>query len=298
MALPEMIKNLLENGVHFGHLSKHWNPKMKPFIFGKKKKIYIIDLQKTAVQLEEAKTFVRDMVKNDAKMLFVGTKRHIRDVMRELAESCEMPYVVERWVGGLLTNFVTIEARVRKYNDLRQKKESGELDKLPSKERAKTNKDLDRMAKIYSGVAEMDALPQCIFVIDPKREHACVHEANILDIPIVALVDTDADPDQVDYPVPGNDDAIKSVRMITAQLVEAIKAGKEDAEAARAKAQAEAESQAKAEETGSVQAEPKTEAAAPEEKTTDSSEAQSTPEDENSAPAEKSASEEADKEEK
>ncbi len=229
MALPELIKDFWENGVHFGHLSKHWNPKMKRFIFGKKKNIYIIDLEKTAAQLEEAGVFLRELAKNGGKVLFVGTKRHIREQIRELAESCEMSYVVERWVGGLLTNFVTIERRVKKYIDLKAKKEAGEFEHLPSKEVAKLNKELDRMEKIYSGVTGLTSLPQCVMVIDPRREHACVHEANILSIPVVALIDTDADPDKVDYPIPGNDDAMKSVKVIVTNLVKSIKDGIEDA---------------------------------------------------------------------
>lgn len=241
MALPELIKNLLESGVHFGHLSKHWNPKMKKYIFGKKKKVYIIDLEKTAAQLEEAKIFLKDLSKGGGKVLFVGTKRHIRDVIKECADSCSMPYVVERWVGGLLTNFVTIDRRVKKFLGLRQQKESGGFDSLPSKEVAKLNKELDRMEKMYSGVTTLEGLPQCVFVVDPRREHACVHEANKLEIPVVALIDTDADPDVVDYPVPGNDDAIKSVRVITSQLVEAIAEGIKEAETVAEKAQQEAD---------------------------------------------------------
>jgi len=223
MALTDMIKELLESGVHFGHLSKHWNPKMKKFIFGKKKNIYIIDLEKTVQKIEEAKEFVKKTVQNGEKILFVGTKKQLRDIVREQAVSCAMPYVVERWVGGLLTNFSTIHVRVKRYADLLKKRESGVFDKMPRKEVTRLNRELERMEKIYSGILSLDKLPGCIYVVDPKREAACVREAIRLSIPLIALVDTDADPDIIDYPIPGNDDAIKSVRCINSYIVGVIK---------------------------------------------------------------------------
>lgn len=228
MALPELIKDLLASGVHFGHLSKHWNPKMKKFIYGRKKNIYIIDLMKTADKLEEAKQFLKEVAQNGGKILFVGTKRHIRSSIKEMAQQCQMPYIVERWVGGLLTNFSTIERRVKRYIEIKEQKEKGEFARLPSKEVARLNKELERMDKIYSGVISLGGLPQCMFIVDPKKEHASVHEANKLSIPIVALIDTDANPDLIDYPVPGNDDAIKSVRAIVSHFVEAINEGLEE----------------------------------------------------------------------
>lgn len=235
MALPEIIRNLLENGVHFGHLSKHWNPRMKKFIFGKKKNIYIIDLEKTSDQLEKSREFIEEMIKNDGKMLFVATKKQLRDTMRGLAAQCEMPFIVERWIGGFLTNFPTILSRIQTYNNLKKQKETGGLNKLPHKEKVRLSKELDRMDKIYSGVGEMRQLPQCVFIVDPKKEIACVREANKLSIPVIALIDTDGDPEPIDYPIPGNDDAIKSVRAITSYLIEAItKARKQSGSAQKA----------------------------------------------------------------
>ena len=225
MSLPEILRNLLENGVHFGHLSKHWNPKMKKFIYGKKKNIYIIDLEKTAQKIEEAREFVREVARQGGKVLFVSTKKQLRDTIQEYAINCEMPYVTERWVGGFLTNFSTIKARLKKYSGLREKREKGGFERLPHKEVVMLNKELERMGKRYSGVISMEEFPQCIYIIDPKREIACVREANKLSIPIIALIDTDADPEVIDYPIPGNDDAIKSVRFITSCLVEAIQEG-------------------------------------------------------------------------
>ncbi|MDD4954564.1 MAG: 30S ribosomal protein S2 [Candidatus Omnitrophica bacterium] len=223
MALTEVIKELLESGVHFGHLSKHWNPKMKKFIFGKKKNIYIIDLEKTAEKLEEAKEYAKKVIQRGEKILFVATKKQLRDLIREQASSCNMPYVVERWVGGLLTNYTTIRSRIKRYATLLEKRENGDFDKMSRKEVTRLNREIERMEKIYSGLKNFDKLPACIFVVDPKREVACVKEANRLSIPIIALIDTDADPEVIDYPVPGNDDAIKSVRYITSLLVGAIK---------------------------------------------------------------------------
>jgi small subunit ribosomal protein S2 len=223
MALTEVIKELLESGVHFGHLSKHWNPKMKKFIFGKKKNIYIIDLEKTAEKIEEAKEFAKKIVQQGEKILFVATKKQLRDLVKEQAGSCNMPFVVERWVGGLLTNYSTIRTRIKRYVTLLEKRDNGEFDKMPRKEVTKLNREIERMEKIYSGLKSFDKLPACVYVVDPKREMACVKEANRLSIPIIALIDTDADPEVIDYPIPGNDDAIKSVRYVTSLLVEAIK---------------------------------------------------------------------------
>ena len=225
MALPDIIKELLENGTHFGHLSKHWNPKMKKFIFGKKKNVYIVDLEKTAKKIQEAKDFLKQKVKNKEKVLFVATKKQLKEAIKELAISCSMPYVAERWVGGLLTNFSTIRSRVNKYLELLDKREKGEFNKRVKKEVVKLNRDIERMEKSYSGITSLDSLPDCIYVIDPKRETACVREAVKLSIPIVALIDTDANPEIIDYPIPGNDDSIKSAKYVTACLVEAINEG-------------------------------------------------------------------------
>lgn len=225
MALPDLIKNLLESGVHFGHLSKHWNPKMKRFIFGKKKNVYIIDLEKTALKLQEAKDFAREKAKLNEKILFVATKKQLRGEMRQLATSCSMPYVVERWVGGLLTNFATVRTRVNRYLELIEQREKGKFETMVKKEVVRLNRDIERMEKIYSGVTTMDDLPGCVFIVDPKKEMAAVREARKLAIPVIALIDTDADPEIIDYPVPGNDDSIKSVKYITSSIVEAISEG-------------------------------------------------------------------------
>ncbi len=230
MALPDIIKDLLEKGVHFGHLSKHWNPKMKKFIFGKKKNVYIIDLEKTAQKLQEARDFVREKAKLGERILFVATKKQLRDETKKLATSCSMPYVVERWVGGLLTNFGTVRTRVNKYLELIEKREKGQFETMVKKEVVLINREIERMEKIYSGVTTMDSLPGCVFVVDPKKEAACVREAQKLSIPVIALIDTDADPETIDYPIPGNDDSIKSVKCITSSLVEAIKEGMDKAE--------------------------------------------------------------------
>jgi len=229
MALPEGIKELLENGIHFGHLSKHWNPKMKRFIFGKKKNVYIIDLEKTAQKLQEAKEFAKQKAKEGEKILFVSTKKQLRSSVKELAFSCGMPYVAERWVGGLLTNFSTVRRRVEKYLELLRKRETGGFDIMVKKEVVRINREIERMERSYSGVTSLEGLPGCVFVVDPKKEVACVREVNKLGIPIIALIDTDANPDIIDYPIPGNDDSIKSVKYITSCVVEAINEGLKEA---------------------------------------------------------------------
>lgn len=239
MALPEIIKELLESGVHFGHLSKHWNPKMKRFIFGKKKNVYIIDLEKTAQKLQEAKDFVKEKAKAGEKILFVATKKQLRTEIKELAGSCGMPYMVERWVGGLLTNFSTVRNRISKYISLLDQREKGGFDKMPRKEVVWLNREIERMEKSYSGVTSLDDLPSCVFVVDPKKEVACVREVNKLSIPIVALIDTDANPEIINYPVPGNDDSIKSVKCVVSSIVEAINEGLDESKKTDEKAASE-----------------------------------------------------------
>ncbi len=227
MALAGIVRDLLENGVHFGHLSKHWNPKMKQFIFGKKKNIYIIDLEKTAQKIEEAKDFVKKVASGGGKILFVATKKQLKDVVEKLALSCDMPYIVERWIGGFLTNFSTIKTRINKYIELKEAQEKGGVGKISNKEMLRIKRELEKMEKNYRGVVSLERLPECIYIVDPKREVAAVREARKLNIPIVALIDTDSDPEVIDYPIPGNDDAIKSVNYITSCIVEAIIEGRE-----------------------------------------------------------------------
>lgn len=223
MAITGVIKELLENGVHFGHLSKNWNPRMTKFIFGKKKNIYIIDLEKTAQKLEEAKDFVEKVIADGKKVLFVCTKRQLRMLIKEQALLCGMPYIVERWTGGLLTNFAIIRERIRTYSLLLERRNKGEFERMPREEVVRLNRELERMAKNYEGLVSLDELPGCIYVVDPKKEIVAIKEAQRLSVPIVALIDTDGDPQVIDYPIPGNDDAIKSVRYITLCLVEVIR---------------------------------------------------------------------------
>lgn len=227
MGMTDTIKKMLEGGVHFGHLKRNWNPKMKKFIFGRKKNIYIIDLEKTTKKLDQAKEFVKEIAKSGGTILFVGTKRQIRPVIKELADSCDMPYVDQKWVGGLLTNFPTIKKRLQRYQELLKMRENGEFEDIPSKEVVRLNRQISRMDKNYSGLTSLTILPDCVFVVDPKREKSCVRETAKLSIPLVALIDTDANPEEIDYPIPGNDDAIRSVKFIVSSLVEAIEAGRE-----------------------------------------------------------------------
>ncbi len=255
MALPDIIRELLENGVHFGHLSKHWNPKMKKFIFGKKKNVYIIDLEKTAQKIQEAKEFVKQKAKEEGRILFVATKRQLRSTIRELATSCGMPYVSERWIGGLLTNFSTIRSRVNRYLELLEQREKGGFDAIVKKEVVKLNREIERMEKRYSGVTLLDEFPSCVFVVDPKKEIACIREANKLSIPVVALIDTDADPETINYPIPGNDDSIKSVKYVTSCVVEAVKEGLEQAESIVKEASKDSPAQESAEEKAKEESE-------------------------------------------
>lgn len=239
MGLSGVIKQMLEGGVHFGHLKRNWNPKMSKFVFGRKKNISIINLEKTAQKLEEAKDFLREKAKSGEVILFVGTKRQIRPAIKELAATCKMPYVDQKWVGGLLTNFPTIKKRLKRYLELIQMRESGQFNSIPGKEVVRLNREISRMDKKYSGLTALEGLPECVVVVDPGRERACVKEAIKLAIPLVALIDTDSNPDEIDYPIPGNDDAIRSVRFVINSLVEAILQGQESFDR-QAKAAAEA----------------------------------------------------------
>ncbi len=225
--VPEIIRQLLEAGVHFGHQSKKWNPKMKKFIFGKRAGIYIIDLEKTVEYLEKAKEFLKDLASQNKTLLFVATKKQAQDLIAEAAKRCEMPYVNERWVGGLLTNFQTIKSTLEKFKQLLKDEAEGKLDKLPKKEQVRVRRRLEKMKKYYTGVKEMQDLPHALFIVDSKREELAVKEAKRLNIPIVALIDTNGDPDYIDYPIPGNDDAIKSIKLITDIITESILEGKE-----------------------------------------------------------------------
>ncbi len=219
------MRELLEAGVHFGHLTRRWNPKMAKFIFGKRQDIYIIDLHKTLAQLEQAYAFVRDTVANNGTVLFVGTKRQAQEPIEEAAKSCGMFYVTTRWLPGTLTNFETIRSRVRYLNELREMERSGTMDLLPKKESIRLRKQLEKLEQLLKGIEQMEKLPSILYVIDIKREEIAIREANRLGIPIVAIVDTNCDPEFIDYPIPGNDDAIRSIRLITSKIAEAVKEG-------------------------------------------------------------------------
>jgi small subunit ribosomal protein S2 len=219
------MRELLEAGVHFGHLTRRWNPKMAKFIFGKRQDIYIIDLHKTLAQLEQAYAFVRDTVANGGTVLFVGTKRQAQEPIEEAAKSCGMFYVTTRWLPGTLTNFNTIRSRVEYLNELREMERNGTMDLLPKNESMRLRKQLAKLEQLLAGIEKMDKLPSILYVIDIRREEIAVREARKLGIPIVAIVDTNCDPDLVDFPIPGNDDAIRSIRLITGKIAEAVKEG-------------------------------------------------------------------------
>ncbi len=221
----ELTQNLLEAGVHFGHQTKKWNPKMKPFIFGEKSGIYIINLEKTAEHLTRACNFIRDIAAKGDPILYVGTKPQAQAIIEEFAKKAGMYYVNNRWLGGMLTNYSTIRNSVRRYKSLILMREDGTFEALTKKEVAELEKEIDKLEKNLIGVAEMTRLPGAMFVIDAKKEEIAVKEANRLGIPVIAIVDTDSDPDLVQYPIPGNDDAIRSIKLITSILTESLMEG-------------------------------------------------------------------------
>ena len=221
------MKQLLEAGVHFGHQTRRWNPKMAEYIFTERNGIYIIDLQKTVKKVDEAYYFLSDIAKQGGTVLFVGTKKQAKDSIIEEAERCGMYYVSNRWLGGMLTNFKTIEKRIDKYNKLIEMEENGVFDVLPKKEVIKLKGERDKLEKNIGGIKNMTAIPQALFVVDPKVEHNAVLEAKKLGIPVVAIVDTNCDPDEVDYVIPGNDDAIRAVKLIVSRMADAIIEGRE-----------------------------------------------------------------------
>ena len=217
------IQDLLDAGLHFGHQTKRWNPKMKQFIHGAKNGIYIIDLHKTLSQLELARTFLNDVVLRGEKVLFVGTKKQAREITKATAESHNQPYVIHRWLGGMLTNNKTIRSSVNRMRELQQMESDGAMDKLPKKEVSELRRELSKLDRNLCGVADMERKPGALFVVDIQRERLAIAEAKRLEIPIVALVDTNADPELVDYPVPGNDDSLRSIRLVCEVLGETIK---------------------------------------------------------------------------
>ena len=221
------MKQLLEAGVHFGHQTRRWNPKMAEYIFTERNGIYIIDLQKTVKKIEEAYMFVRDVAAEGGNILFVGTKKQAQDAIKEEALRAEMYYVNVRWLGGMLTNFKTIKKSIQKLNNLNKMAEDGTFDLLPKKEVAAMQKEMADLEKNLGGIKNMKGLPSCIFIVDPKKEKNAVDEARKLGIPIVAIVDTNCDPYEVDYVIPGNDDAIRAIKLIASTLADAVIEGKQ-----------------------------------------------------------------------
>ena len=248
MAVVSM-KQLLEAGVHFGHQTRRWNPKMAEYIYMERNGIYIIDLQKTVKKLEEAYSFVRSVSESGKSVLFVGTKKQAQDAVKEEAERVGQFYVNARWLGGMLTNFKTMRTRVDRMAQLKKMQEDGTFDMLPKKEVVKLLHEMEKLDKYLGGVKEMKRLPGALFVVDPRKEHNAISEARKLGIPIVAIVDTNCDPDEVDYVIPGNDDAIRSIRLISAAMANAVMEGRqgEDAEEAPAEGEAEAAAEEAAE---------------------------------------------------
>ena len=235
------IKQLLEAGVHFGHHTRRWNPKMAPYIFTERNGIYIIDLQKTVKKFEEAYMFIREVAAEKGTVLFVGTKKQAADAIKEEAERCGQYYVNMRWPGGMLTNFKTIKRSIARLKALEKMAEDGTFDLLPKKEVAALNKEKADLEKSYGGIKTMETLPSCVFIVDPRKERNAVLEAKKLGIPVVAIVDTNCDPDDADYVIPGNDDAIRAIKLISSVLANAVIEGKqgEDAEAEEEAADAE-----------------------------------------------------------
>ena len=241
------MKQLLEAGVHFGHLTRRWNPKMAPYIYTERNGIYIIDLQKTVGMVDEAYKAVADIVADGGHILFVGTKKQAQDTIRTEAERCGEYYVNERWLCGMLTNFKTVQTRIERLKEIEKMQEDGTFEVLPKKEVAGLVKEMDKLQKNLGGIKEMKKIPEAIFVVDPKKEHICVEEAHALGITLIGICDTNCDPEDLDYVIPGNDDAIRAVKLLTSKMADAVveakqgaaqEAGDEQAEEAAAEAAA------------------------------------------------------------
>ena len=216
------MKQLLEAGVHFGHQTRRWNPKMKPYIYTERNGIYIIDLQKSVGMVDDAYNAVVDIVKNGGKILFVGTKKQAQDAIRTEAERCGMYYVNERWLGGMLTNFKTIQSRIARMKEIEAMAEDGTFEVLPKKEVLQLKKQLEKLEKNLGGIRNMKKLPDAIFIVDPKKERICVQEAHTLNIPLIGICDTNCDPEELSYIIPGNDDAIRAVKLIVSKMADAV----------------------------------------------------------------------------
>ena len=219
------MKQLLEAGVHFGHQTRRWNPKMKEYIFTERNGIYIIDLSKTVKKIEEAYSFIRDLAADNKSVLFVGTKKQAQESIEQEAKRCDMFYVNQRWLGGMLTNFMTIQERIARMRKIEAMEENGEFDLLPKKEVVKLKLEYEKLVKNLGGIKDMKKLPGALFVVDPRKEHIAIAEARTLHIPIVAIIDTNCDPEEVDYPIPGNDDAIRAVKLIASKIADAVLEG-------------------------------------------------------------------------
>ncbi len=235
------MKQLLEAGVHFGHQTRRWNPKMAQYIFTERNGIYIIDLQKTVGKLEEAYMFIREVAANGDEVLFVGTKKQAQDSVKEEAIRCGMPYVNARWLGGMLTNFNTIKRRIKRLEQLKKMEADGTFDLLPKKEVIKLNLEIDKLEKFMGGITGMKKQPAAMFIVEPRKERIAVAEAQKLHIPMVAIVDTNCDPDEVDFVIPGNDDAIRAVKLIAGAMADAIIEGRQGEQSAPAAEEAVAE---------------------------------------------------------
>ena len=244
------MKQLLEAGVHFGHLTRRWNPKMAPYIYTERNGIYIIDLQKSVGMVDDAYNAIGDIVANGGRILFVGTKKQAQDTIKNEAERCGEFYVNERWLGGMLTNFKTVQTRIERLKEIERMEEDGTFDVLPKKEVIGLRKEMDKLQRNIGGIKEMKNLPDAIFVVDPKKERICVSEAHVLGIPLIGICDTNCDPEELDYVIPGNDDAIRAVKLLVSKMADAVIEAKqgmmnevsdEEAEAAAAAAEGVAE---------------------------------------------------------
>ena len=239
MASVVSMKQLLEAGVHFGHQTRRWNPKMATYIYTERNGIYIVDLQKTVKKLEEAYNFVRQLSENGQSLLFVGTKKQAQDAIREEAQRCGMYFVNARWLGGMLTNFKTIKTRINRLEEIERLEETGEINLHPKKEILGMMHEKEKLEANLGGIRNLSEMPGALFIVDPRKEHIAVAEARALGIPIVAIVDTNCDPDEIDYPIPGNDDAIRAVKLIVSKMADAVLEGRqgeqmEDVEAPQA----------------------------------------------------------------
>lgn len=221
------MKSLLEAGVHFGHQTRRWNPKMAEYIFTERNGIYIIDLQKTVKKVEEAYEFIKEVSANGGEILFVGTKKQAQEAIESESKRCSMHFVNQRWLGGMLTNYKTIRKRIDRLHELNKMEEEGTFDLLPKKEVINLRHEAERLEKFLGGIKNMDKLPDALFVVDPRKERIAVKEAKILGIPVVAIVDTNCDPDEVDYVIPGNDDAIRAVKLLTETIANAVIEGRQ-----------------------------------------------------------------------